>query len=1514
MTERKPNRHSIVASMGLEPRMAPAEPLSPPVWGPPPASPTASPRRKPRNRMDSTASRTSVATSRRRSVIKPGEDAGGEGDKVRAAGSATARYRPPRPPTTPPAQPEREDPRVGGSLGRSFTSKLFGRNTSTPPPAASNQVVPGESEPSSYAQRDAADVPPARKALLSGLTIKSKDRAEPTPASDGDMRRTRWNARKTSSSVVTMGMADLDLDDDDDATEMASQAPDVVPRGNALGLGRLSSDNQTRKRPFDAHRGQSARSVTRHQLIDEGPVAAPIKRSPSAASGKTRSVRESSAPQLPALTGFGLGRLGSIVRDSRDVEPGYEDDNEPTDRETDSDLDNLFPARPTGRITEEEEDEEDFQEADDSAFPVTPGLSERGAFTGPVDHGEPADVVDDDDVAPVLQPSHSIATVGPIIDSAAEDAPEEQVPAYDEATSRDVVAEKGHGVRAGKSIAVATTGGILAAGAVAAHDSSSRPVVPEAGQGTSPPPQGVYLASTQGTHDDGPEANGGSETHETVNGSAVPLTAAAVVPARKKTSKSKQSGSPTKDSQPVLMAAPPLIRTTSPPPPEKPRKSQARKLTGSRTQAVAVPAAQRDLDDTADRRKSKSRNALAAGTGALAIGGATAAAARHKDHEDDVASGPDADYDNVASSSVDGLSDEEYRTTRKTTKSSRKAAPAADQPSKRSQAVRNLTPVQRHYLLKALVNLQMQQEWEELEKLGALTQYGFPFTPEPPKLTRVKADLKNEYTGGDDVEEEADDPYAGQGGDMRRLENLQQPLILRHLFHVHIRTFPGLDAAPLKFWQQRIQVFFDEMAARNFSTSVERAEYSKRRFYTLVATRYLGGYFARGIGVRGQGELRGPGPGEKGSERWGVGKQWGKGTVKRGLDRPARINTALWKKIDGLFGDGPEGQLWRRAGKETTRVRGDWHAWKEQIIENEIGLEETINFLDIQSVRNLPAKYRNAEEWARNHAAYLLHALFVTTPGADSTYKVVKGIHTLFPYWGAKQLLKYTNAQVLIEGILNLLLARPAGAKSLIQRIANYVISSEATALQKESLGPLKKAIKDSELTDRIDDYVGRGNRPEGRSVRAKAEKTGDDVLTVILLSAGGTPLRRSAQDAVVELQGSFARSPLRGAPEMAYPADSAFAKENPDKVQLPRWDAGRGEMDEAIKFARLKLYLRDSLKARDRVQAMKVASGALIPTIIKDVLQTVMYDVIKQIAKTADLSARLGDLQSFVEDLLEVKKRKDDSIEAWIALAARHEESLYFLVHECSPIAQRLFDWCQIGLDFMALSTTDPVHPADRKAKNIEVNLEELLQDSRLSEKDVELILEEVDELAVFTKWSKVAYELEMRKNFLLARSDAATSSKLTEDDVPIQMKEDVRDVDSLMRELMQSEGVPVDDGTLPNESRGTEAKDLPTLWFDVMDPLGQHLRAERGSASELVYTPQKVTPPVPCLKYIRKAMPMFREVLEERLPDWQHGDANGPKKKATPSSLGRSASTLAVEDRRARPSSKKSKGIFGR
>jgi len=794
---------------------------------------------------------------------------------------------------------------------------------------------------------------------------------------------------------------------------------------------------------------------------------------------------------------------------------------------------------------------------------------------------------------------------------------------------------------------------------------------------------------------------------------------------------------------------------------------------------------------------------------------------------------------------------------------------------------RKLTATQRHYLVKALSCLEMQIEWAQLEKLGALTDYGSPFLLERPQLKRMKAEvdqLEKDYANS---KASKDDEEAGLGGAAevndeiyesdeagKRAEGIKPPVILSHLFHINLHTFPGLNQAPLKYWQARWQIIFDEMAARNFSHSSERSEISRRHFFLMAATRYLGGYFARGIGIRGEGELRGPGPGEPGTERWGKGKQWGAGTVKRGLARPIRMDANLISKIDNIF-EGKEKEVWQRAAKEAQRVRGDWQAWKEDIIENETGLEKTLNHLEIANMKNLPGGFRNATEYARNFAASLIYYLMVSGPGSDDIYFIIKTIHLLFPYWGAKELLRVANAQKMIAGILALFLARPLGAPSLLQRILSAIIGGQAKAFEKNLIVPLRKSINNPNIIQAIDTYVKKGSRIESRSVRIESETSGNDILTVILLRSQSF----SPQD-VLEMQQAYVNSPLRSDLNAAYPPDAKLEEgERRDPVSLNQPDSHL-----ALIFARSKLYLRNALKKRDRQQASAMANGSLIPATIKDTLNQVFYPSIREIAHHSNLASRLGDLEAFNKDMLKLRASGEKRFEYWVALAARHEQSLYMLFHECASIAQPLFDWFQIGADYMALGTSDPLRPSNDRAPRVEVNVEQLIEESNLTDEEFEGVIKEIDRLQTYILWQKVWYDLELRKMYLLALPEAAAPSGLSQNDIPTEsMRYKIQDTDKLLRDLMVAEGVEIEDGVCDVPTRGTETNDYPWAWFDLPDFIGQQATRKHESSPPR-YEPKVLSAKIPALNHTRKVLPAFVAAIKRSTPDWKNAAENKP------------------------------------
>jgi len=764
-----------------------------------------------------------------------------------------------------------------------------------------------------------------------------------------------------------------------------------------------------------------------------------------------------------------------------------------------------------------------------------------------------------------------------------------------------------------------------------------------------------------------------------------------------------------------------------------------------------------------------------------------------------------------------------------------------------------LSPMQRHMLVKVLVMMQMQREWLALGVPGTMGMYGFPFASSAP--TVESAGWQQRLFRKQSTELPPMPPMPSD-----------EPLILRHLFQVHLRYLPGLRDAPLDYWQKYIQSINEAFISSNLSTSRERGEMVLTHLLSLIATQYLGLFFVRGVGVRGQHELRGPGIGDPGTEKWGVGKGWGAGTVKRGLARPYILTDEDYDLVDSLF-TGDDLLVWQDAGRESERIQSDWNAFKETLIEQETGLEDMVAYLSVSHVGNLPVELQNAEEWVRIHVAKVLRWLFVASPAADGLFHFVRIAHMLFPYWAVRQALMLTNAQTMVQLLVSILLAQPAGVDSLFQRIVSHSIGKEATTVQKEQIDPLLQEIAEPMLVHKVEAYVRQRTVDETMKMHAESDRHGDDILTTILLSNLAPELDEAMQDHVLSMQAAFAASPYRTSLELALPPSMREAQ---DVALAPEWEANVHVQTQARTFALLKLLLRAMLVKHDRVRLAKLLSSSLFVGFLKESLTHVFYDGLRQVSKAADLGGRLGDLQKMLDDMVEMRNSSDNSEKRWVEWATRHHEFLYFFVHEMAPVLGPIWEWCQAALDFLSLSTCDPQHPGDRRAQDIEVNLDEMLQDKRLTDDDVEHILEELNALIDYSRWSKIRREIEYRCMYV--QMGAPDQSDV--DSPSDEMLDAVQDPRALFLGLLDEEV----DGRC-DDVRGSERDQMPWAVFDVPDPLGQSIRAEPESDYHRIREP-RASLRGPSLAYTRKLQPLFRELLVAELPDWLDLDINGPPK----------------------------------
>ncbi len=103
-------------------------------------------------------------------------------------------------------------------------------------------------------------------------------------------------------------------------------------------------------------------------------------------------------------------------------------------------------------------------------------------------------------------------------------------------------------------------------------------------------------------------------------------------------------------------------------------------------------------------------------------------------------------------------------------------------------------------------------------------------------------------------------------------------------------------------------------------------------------------------------------------------------------------------------------------------------------------------------------------------AATLYH-LFLAEDNSPELFAQFKRIHSLVPYSVLKNVIRITNPAAVMSGVLDLFLAQPFGARSLMQRIFALAIHDGMRAVQK-AIDSLTAKIADPILCEKVKAYT----------------------------------------------------------------------------------------------------------------------------------------------------------------------------------------------------------------------------------------------------------------------------------------------------------------------------------------------------------------------------------------------------------------------------------------------------------
>ncbi|CCE28003.1 uncharacterized protein CPUR_01477 [Claviceps purpurea 20.1] len=321
------------------------------------------------------------------------------------------------------------------------------------------------------------------------------------------------------------------------------------------------------------------------------------------------------------------------------------------------------------------------------------------------------------------------------------------------------------------------------------------------------------------------------------------------------------------------------------------------------------------------------------------------------------------------------------------------------------------------------------------------------------------------------------------------------------------------------------------------------------------------------------------------------------------------------------------------------------------------------------TIQDLSLRYQKFAEWLRIEVAAVIYHVFLAEDNSPELFAQAKRIHSLIPYTVLKNVIRIANPAAVMSGVLDIFLAQPFGARSLMQRIFSLTLNDGIKSFQK-SIDALTNKIADPVFTDKLKLYTN-ADEDLKASIRLEAEEENIDLIVAILRSDLLEP-KELTGDQVQRL----------------YNAYVAFnnAVENVDE-----------ELKQGAQlFSYLKQLLKLCTRQRDKVMMLQLIEEPVTLNLFRD-LFTIFYEPLVRVYKSANVYSSVTDFAVFVDDMIKVveKCREQDAsadpnqtVQAFIDLCQRHEHNFYKFVHEVhthdNGLFTQLMGWIEGILEFL--------------------------------------------------------------------------------------------------------------------------------------------------------------------------------------------------------------------------------------
>lgn len=202
-----------------------------------------------------------------------------------------------------------------------------------------------------------------------------------------------------------------------------------------------------------------------------------------------------------------------------------------------------------------------------------------------------------------------------------------------------------------------------------------------------------------------------------------------------------------------------------------------------------------------------------------------------------------------------------------------------------------------------------------------------------------------------------------------------------------------------------------------------------------------------------------------------------------------------------------------------------------------------------------PSAFRPLLNFAR--LASTVYQLFLGSDTSSATFASLKRTHSIMPYFMMRSILRISNPISMIRSILDLFLARPFGATSLLQKIFTGGLLEEVRDLREQTDRVVDK-VNDAAMVAKVKDFVDAPKDLQDAFLAEAGEHNSfvslgltsavadnQDIMTVILRSSsdtspplGSTAIQRVQRSSVAYAEYKFYRDDLSDKEDDEGPAD----------------------------------------------------------------------------------------------------------------------------------------------------------------------------------------------------------------------------------------------------------------------------------------------------------------------------------------------------------------------------------------